>query len=209
MLNVKDMTTDDRKKKRQQSKEDAEIAMKAGDIEKAFDHVRKCLRVTKAMQTFVVEWAVREGVQLVVAPGEADAQVVQMQRMGFVDRCQSEDGDLVAFGTDQLLCKLDVTDFTLTHLDLDKEVVVEEVANKEEDDQPKAEEDGKATKKTKAKPKKMPKLAGHEIFKRLKRSQRTLCVVISGCDYTHGLKGLGLKTALTHVQDIVTKSGMD
>lgn len=76
MLNVKDMTTDDRKQKRQQSKEDAESAMKAGDIEKAFDHVRKCLRVTKAMQTFVVEWAVREGVQLVVAPGEADAQVV-------------------------------------------------------------------------------------------------------------------------------------
>jgi len=76
MLNVKEMTTDDRKEKRQKAKEEAQAAMNAGDIDKAFDHVRKCLRVTKAMQAFVVEWAVREGVHLIVAPGEADAQVV-------------------------------------------------------------------------------------------------------------------------------------
>src|SRR5277367_5043335 len=49
-----------------------------------------------------------EGIQYVVAPYEADAQLAYLERIGLVDGTITEDSDLLVFGCKNVLFKLDV-----------------------------------------------------------------------------------------------------
>ena len=48
-----------------------------------------------------------EGIQYVVAPYEADAQLAYLERVGIVDAILTEDSDLLVFGCQNVLFKLD------------------------------------------------------------------------------------------------------
>ncbi|KAF7351116.1 PIN domain-like protein [Mycena sanguinolenta] len=56
------------------------------------------------------------GVLYLVAPYEADAQLVYLERIGLVDAILSEDSDMLVFGCRTLLCKLDRTNGTVERI---------------------------------------------------------------------------------------------
>ena len=55
-----------------------------------------------------------EGIQYVVAPYEADAQLAYLERVGIVDAILTEDSDLLVFGCQNVLFKLDSAAATVT-----------------------------------------------------------------------------------------------
>jgi exonuclease 1 len=54
-----------------------------------------------------------EGIQYVVAPYEADAQLAYLERVGLVDGIITEDSDLLVFGCKTVLFKLDAVSSTV------------------------------------------------------------------------------------------------
>lgn len=57
-----------------------------------------------------------EGIQYVVAPYEADAQLAYLERAGVVDAILTEDSDLLVFGSQNVLFKLDSVAATVTSI---------------------------------------------------------------------------------------------
>ena len=78
-----------------------------GERSLAQSHFARALDVTPHMAFEVSEALKAEGVNIVVAPYEADAQLGYLSRNGFVDIVISEDSDLILFGCKRLLYKLD------------------------------------------------------------------------------------------------------
>ncbi|GBG33330.1 Flap endonuclease 1 [Hondaea fermentalgiana] len=67
----------------------------------------KAVDVTPAMIRSLIDRLEASGVDFVVAPYEADAQLAYLQRQGKADFVISEDSDCIAFGCDRVLFKLD------------------------------------------------------------------------------------------------------
>lgn len=73
----------------------------------------QAISVTSDMITRTMSVLRRLGVDFIVAPYEADAQLAYMYKQGIITGVVSEDSDLLAFGCHRLISKLDVNgDFT-------------------------------------------------------------------------------------------------
>ncbi|KAI1870388.1 uncharacterized protein JN550_005316 [Neoarthrinium moseri] len=81
--------------------------LKAGKPSLAHKELQKAVDVTPEMARLVIEELKRAGLPYVVAPYEADAQMVYLERQGLVSGIVSEDSDLLVFGAKRLLTKLD------------------------------------------------------------------------------------------------------
>ena len=78
-------------------------------------HARKCLGLTVetmgSHSFFVAKALKREGVDFVVAPYEADAQMALLCRIGLADFVISEDSDCIPFGCPRVsVIRLHVSD---------------------------------------------------------------------------------------------------
>lgn len=62
------------------------------------DQFRKCVDVTPEMAFEVIQALKAAGVDFVVAPYEADAQLAYLEKHGIVDGIVTEDSDLLVFG---------------------------------------------------------------------------------------------------------------
>ena len=69
--------------------------------------LQKAVDVTPLMARELIEELQHVGVQYVVAPYEADAQLVYLEKKGIIEGILSEDSDLLVFGAKRLLTKLD------------------------------------------------------------------------------------------------------
>ena len=98
---------DDRRKKREQAAKRASDLHREGDISKAHSIWAQSVEVTLEMAQLFINELRRAGVSFVVAPYEADAQLAFLSKSGKVDLCISEDSDLLAFGCNRVLFKLD------------------------------------------------------------------------------------------------------
>ncbi|KAI9839736.1 MAG: Rad2 nuclease [Sclerophora amabilis] len=70
-------------------------------------YFEKSVDVTPEMAGQLIEELKLESVQYIVAPYEADAQLVYLERIGYINGIISEDSDLLVFGAKWLLTKLD------------------------------------------------------------------------------------------------------
>ncbi|RKP31868.1 PIN domain-like protein, partial [Metschnikowia bicuspidata] len=157
-LPTKEMTAHQRREKRRVALEAANKYLKVGNRGTAFKEFMKAAGVTPEMAKAVMVELDRMGVKYVVAPYEADPQMVYLEKIGLVDGILSEDSDLLIFGCRKLITKLN-----------DKGTCVEiDRAN-------------------------LPKLkAGYHKF----TGEQWRCIaILSGCDYTKGIPGVGMKTA--------------
>ena len=106
-LPSKAATESSRAKRREESKRAGLELIKAGKPSQAHQELQKAIDVTPEMARALIDELKKLGVPYVVAPYEADAQMVYLERQGLVTGIISEDSDLLVFGAKRLLTKLD------------------------------------------------------------------------------------------------------
>lgn len=106
-LPSKALTEASRAKRREDSRKAGMELLKAGKPTQAYQEFQKAIDVTPEMARQLIEELKKIDVPYVVAPYEADAQMVYLERHGYVHGIISEDSDLLVFGAKRLLTKLD------------------------------------------------------------------------------------------------------
>ncbi|KAL4775245.1 hypothetical protein BDW60DRAFT_139598 [Aspergillus nidulans var. acristatus] len=97
----------DRQQRRHESKTLGMELYRKGRTAEAYQELQKAVDVTPLMARQLIEELKKLDIQYVVAPYEADAQLVYLEKHGFIDGIISEDSDLLVFGAKRLLSKLD------------------------------------------------------------------------------------------------------
>ncbi|CAM1504247.1 Fc.00g018380.m01.CDS01 [Cosmosporella sp. VM-42] len=106
-LPSKAATEDSRAKKREEKKKVAMELLRAGKAAQATQEFQKCIDITPEMASALIQQLKKLDIPYVVAPYEADAQLVYLERKGLIDGILSDDSDLLVFGAKKLLTKLD------------------------------------------------------------------------------------------------------
>ncbi|KAK6226504.1 hypothetical protein QIS74_00059 [Colletotrichum tabaci] len=106
-LPSKAATEGSRAKRREESKKSAMELLKAGKPSQAALEFQKAIDVTPEMARNLIDELKKIQVPYVVAPYEADSQLVYLERQGLIGGILSEDSDLLVFGCKRLLTKLD------------------------------------------------------------------------------------------------------
>lgn len=96
-----------RAKRREESRKAGLELLKAGKPSQAQLELQKAIDVTPEMARHLIEELKKADVPYVVAPYEADSQLVYLERHGFINGIISEDSDLLVFGAKRLLTKMD------------------------------------------------------------------------------------------------------
>ncbi|KAI1139253.1 putative exonuclease [Hypoxylon sp. FL0543] len=106
-LPSKAATEASREKRREECKKSGLELLKAGKPSQAHAELQKAIDVTPEMARHLIEELKKTDIPYVVAPYEADPQLVYLERQGFISGILSEDSDLLVFGAKRLLTKLD------------------------------------------------------------------------------------------------------
>jgi 5'-3' exonuclease len=105
-LPAKAGTEDGREKRRAECLAKALQLNQQGNSAAAREQFVRCIDVTPAMAYQLIKALRAEGIQYIVAPYEADAQLAYLERRGVIDGIISEDSDLLVFGCKTVLYKL-------------------------------------------------------------------------------------------------------
>lgn len=105
-IQVKKDTEQKRADKRDENRRKAHALYESGDKRLAYDFFQKCVSITPEMAKCVIEYLQVNSIPYVVAPYEADAQMVYLEKHGLVQGIISEDSDLLVFGCKRLITKL-------------------------------------------------------------------------------------------------------
>ena len=106
-LPSKAATEVERAKKREESKRRGIELYRLNKPSQAHLELQKAVDVTPEMARQMIDELKKIGVEYIVAPYEADAQLVYLERQGIIQGILSEDSDLLVFGAKCLLTKLD------------------------------------------------------------------------------------------------------
>ena len=66
----------------------------------------EAIDITPQIANYVLKALMTRGIECIVAPYEADAQLAYLSKIGYVDVVITEDSDLLAFGAKRVLYKL-------------------------------------------------------------------------------------------------------
>ncbi|KAF2623441.1 PIN domain-like protein [Macroventuria anomochaeta] len=100
-------TEKDRRERRKEGKRLGLELLRVGKTSQAQLELQKAVDVTPEMARAFIEELKASNVQYIVAPYEADSQMVYLERKGIIDGILSEDSDLLVFGAKCLITKLD------------------------------------------------------------------------------------------------------
>uniref|UniRef100_A0A3Q1ETY9 Exonuclease 1 n=1 Tax=Acanthochromis polyacanthus TaxID=80966 RepID=A0A3Q1ETY9_9TELE len=81
--------------------------LREGKLSEARDCFNRCVNITPAMAHNLIKVARARGVDCVVAPYEADAQLAYLTKCGLAQAVITEDSDLLAFGCKKVILKMD------------------------------------------------------------------------------------------------------
>ncbi|KAK3319823.1 hypothetical protein B0T19DRAFT_272349 [Cercophora scortea] len=96
-----------RESRREACKKTGLELLRAGKQSQAYLELQKAIDVTPEMARHLIEELKKANIPYVVAPYEADAQLVYLERQGLITGIVSEDSDLLVFGAKRLLTKMD------------------------------------------------------------------------------------------------------
>lgn len=105
-ISVKKDTELKRRQKRLENKAIAERLWNSGDKTHAMEYFQKCVDITPEMAKCIIDYCKINRIKYVVAPFEADSQMVYLEKHGLIDGIISEDSDLLIFGCRKLITKL-------------------------------------------------------------------------------------------------------
>ncbi|KAJ3252544.1 Rad2 nuclease [Chytriomyces hyalinus] len=106
-LPMKSHTERERRLRRQEAKKKAHEELLKGDTSKAMEMFQQCVNITPNMALELIKALRKEKIEFIVAPYEADAQLAYLEKIGKVDAVLTEDSDLLVFGCQRVLLKLD------------------------------------------------------------------------------------------------------
>ncbi|KAF9584229.1 hypothetical protein BGW38_007150 [Lunasporangiospora selenospora] len=106
-LPSKSATEGERQSRRDDNRKQAMSFLRAGDTKTALEYFRKCVDVTPEMALAVIQLLQASGIDYVVAPYEADAQLAFLEKAGLIDGIVTEDSDLLVFGCKRVIFKMD------------------------------------------------------------------------------------------------------
>nr|XP_056708913.1 exonuclease 1 [Euleptes europaea] len=96
-----------RREKRQANLLKGKQLLREGKLSEARECFARSINVTHAMACEVIKAARAKGIDCIVAPYEADAQLAYLNKTGIVQAIITEDSDLLAFGCKKVFLKLD------------------------------------------------------------------------------------------------------
>ena len=108
-LPSKELVEQERHKRRKENLEKGKQFLREGKLTAARDCFTKCISVTPAMALKVIEAARSRGVDCIVAPYEADAQLAFLVKSNIAQAVVTEDSDLLCFGCKNVIFKMDLT----------------------------------------------------------------------------------------------------
>nr|XP_002130214.1 exonuclease 1 [Ciona intestinalis] len=107
-LPSKELVEQQRHKRRKENLEKGKQYLREGKLSQARDCFTKCISVTPAMALDVMQAARSRGIDCIVAPYEADAQLAFLSKKGIAQAIITEDSDLLCFGCNNVVFKMDV-----------------------------------------------------------------------------------------------------
>ena len=167
-LRTKAQTNDERRKSRKEALALAQQYTKLGRSDLAGKQYMKAACVTSQMAKLIMCELDLLKIKYVVAPYEADPQMVYLEKIGLVDGILSEDSDLLIFGCRKLITKLK-DDSTCVEIDRHN----------------------------------FKNVTNMSYLGNFSESQLRLAAMLSGCDYTKGVQGIGLKSSVQLVRKYI------
>ncbi|XP_011378301.1 exonuclease 1 isoform X3 [Pteropus vampyrus] len=96
-----------RRERRQANLLKGKQLLREGKVSEARECFARSINITHAMAHRVIKAARSQGVDCLVAPYEADAQLAYLNKAGIVQAIITEDSDLLAFGCKKVILKMD------------------------------------------------------------------------------------------------------
>ncbi|XP_036913377.1 exonuclease 1 [Sturnira hondurensis] len=96
-----------RRERRQANLLKGKQLLREGKVSEARECFTRCVNITHAMAHKVIKAARAQGVDCLVAPYEADAQLAYLNKAGIAQAIITEDSDLLAFGCRKVILKMD------------------------------------------------------------------------------------------------------
>uniref|UniRef100_A0AAQ4QPS0 Exonuclease 1 n=1 Tax=Gasterosteus aculeatus aculeatus TaxID=481459 RepID=A0AAQ4QPS0_GASAC len=96
-----------RRERREANLQKGRQLLRDGKLSEARDCFTRCINITPTMAHNLIKVARARGVDCVVAPYEADAQLAFLTRSGLAQAVITEDSDLLAFGCKKVILKMD------------------------------------------------------------------------------------------------------
>nr|XP_015799518.2 LOW QUALITY PROTEIN: exonuclease 1 [Nothobranchius furzeri] len=96
-----------RRQRREANLQRGKQLLREGKPSEARDCFSRCVNITPAMAHNLIKAARTRGVDCVVAPYEADAQLAYLNKCGLAQAVITEDSDLLAFGCKTVILKMD------------------------------------------------------------------------------------------------------
>ncbi|XP_038160504.1 exonuclease 1 [Cyprinodon tularosa] len=96
-----------RRERREANLQKGRQLLREGKLSEARDCFGRCVNITPTMAHNLIKAARQRGVDCVVAPYEADAQLAYLTKSGFAQAVITEDSDLLAFGCKTVILKMD------------------------------------------------------------------------------------------------------
>ncbi|XP_016022220.2 exonuclease 1 isoform X2 [Rousettus aegyptiacus] len=96
-----------RRERRQTNLLKGKQLLREGKVSEARECFTRSINITHAMAHRVIKAARSQGVDCLVAPYEADAQLAYLNKAGIVQAIITEDSDLLAFGCKKVILKMD------------------------------------------------------------------------------------------------------
>nr|XP_022912550.1 exonuclease 1 [Onthophagus taurus] len=107
-LPAKRLTEEKRRNNRRSLKHKAAEMLRLGNVLEARKYLSQSIDVTHKMALNLIKECREKGIDCIVAPYEADAQLAYLNISKIVDFVISEDSDLTLFGCNQILFKMDI-----------------------------------------------------------------------------------------------------
>lgn len=106
---MKKETNQRRRRKKMEIQEKIEMYLEKGKLKEAKGLMSRCLKVDSFMVDRLIDALKEMKIPYMIAPYEADPQLVYLEREGHIDCIITEDSDLIVYGAKKVLFKLSET----------------------------------------------------------------------------------------------------